>query len=126
MTGPTRLRNFSADKRTATITPIREMRAGETLQPPYRVEATGVQAGEHTIRVTVTSRQSPQGVVAARDHHRLRALNTPGRTHALFGCHGGRLFAGRHAARESIVPCRDMLSCVTKRRLALSVPRTGT
>ena len=37
------------------------MRAGETL-PPFRVEATGALAGEHTLRVTVTSRLSPQGV----------------------------------------------------------------
>lgn len=64
VTGPTQLRNLSPDRRIATIGAIREMRAGETLQPPYRVEVTGTQAGEHAVRVTVTSRFEPQGVTA--------------------------------------------------------------
>ncbi|MFO7903378.1 MAG: DUF7507 domain-containing protein [Planctomycetota bacterium] len=62
ITGPQRGRTVSQDGRTVTVSPIREIRAGETLQPPFRVEATGVQAGEQTLRVTVTSRHSPQGV----------------------------------------------------------------
>ncbi len=36
---------------------------GETI-PSFHVEATGVQVGEHKIRVVVTSQLSPQGVVA--------------------------------------------------------------
>lgn len=62
VSGPGQGRTVSPDGRTVTISPIREMRAGETLKPPFRVEAIGTQAGEQTLRVTVTSRLSPQGV----------------------------------------------------------------
>lgn len=59
--GPERGRNVSADGRTVRVSPIREVRAGEKL-PEFRVEVTGVQVGEHSLRVTVTSRLAPQGV----------------------------------------------------------------
>lgn len=62
ITGPGEVRTVSQDQRTVTISPIREMRAGETLDPPFRVEATGAQTGEQQLQVTVTSRRSPQGV----------------------------------------------------------------
>jgi len=64
VTGPTQLRSLSPDRRIVTIGAIREMRADETLQPPYRLEVAGAQAGEHTLRVTVTSRLEPQGITA--------------------------------------------------------------
>ena len=66
-TGPTQVSSVSPDGRTVRISPVREMRAGETLQPPFRVEATGVQAGEQTLRVTVTSELSPRGVSAQEE-----------------------------------------------------------
>jgi hypothetical protein len=56
-------RNVSADGRTIEVSPVREVRAGESL-PSFHVEATGVQIGEHTMRVTVTSELTPQGVIA--------------------------------------------------------------
>ena len=63
LVGPVARRNVSADRRLVEVSPIREMRAGETV-PSFHVEATGVQVGEHKIRVVVTSQLSPQGVVA--------------------------------------------------------------
>ncbi len=56
-------RNVSADGRTVEVSPIREVRPGETV-PSFHVAATGIQVGEHKIRVMVTSQLSPQGVVA--------------------------------------------------------------
>ena len=64
MSGPGQQRTASPDGRTVTVSPIREMRAGETLQPPFRIDATGTAAGEQALQVTVTSRNSPQGVTA--------------------------------------------------------------
>ncbi len=63
LSGPANLRNTSSDGRTIQVNPIREVRANETL-PPFRLEATGRQAGEQHLKVTVTSRLSPQGVTA--------------------------------------------------------------
>ena len=56
-------RNVSADGRVVEVSPIQEVRAGEAI-PPFHVEATGAQVGEHKFRVVVTSQLSPQGVVA--------------------------------------------------------------
>lgn len=61
--GPGQQRTVSPDNRVVQISPIKEMRAGETL-PPFKVEATGSQVGDQELKVTVTSRLSPQGVVA--------------------------------------------------------------
>jgi uncharacterized repeat protein (TIGR01451 family) len=63
LSGPVARRNVSADGRLVEVSPIREVRAGETI-PSFHVEATGVQVGEYKIRVVVTSQLSPQGVVA--------------------------------------------------------------
>ena len=63
LSGPVARRNVSADGRTVRVSPIHEVRPGETL-PAFRVEATGVQVGDHTMRVVVSSRLSPQGVAA--------------------------------------------------------------
>jgi uncharacterized repeat protein (TIGR01451 family) len=63
LSGPVPRRNVSADGRTIEVSPVREVRAGESL-PSFHVEATGIQVGEHAIRVTVTSDLTPQGVIA--------------------------------------------------------------
>jgi uncharacterized repeat protein (TIGR01451 family) len=63
LAGPVTQRNMSADRRTVEVSPIREVRPGETV-PSFHVAATGIQVGEHKIRVMVTSELSPQGVVA--------------------------------------------------------------
>lgn len=63
LSGPVARRNVSADGRLVQVSPILEVRAGETI-PSFHVEATGVQVGEHKVRVVVTSQLSPQGVVA--------------------------------------------------------------
>jgi uncharacterized repeat protein (TIGR01451 family) len=63
LSGPVARRNVSADGRLVQVSPILEVRAGETI-PSFHVEATGVQVGEYKIRVVVTSQLSPQGVVA--------------------------------------------------------------
>lgn len=63
LSGPVARRNVSADGRLVEVSPIREVRAGETI-PSFHVEATGVQVGEHKLRVVVTSQLSPQGVIA--------------------------------------------------------------
>jgi hypothetical protein len=45
--------------------PVREVFPGETLdRPPYRIEVRGLKAGQHKLRITATSRLSPNGVVA--------------------------------------------------------------
>ncbi len=56
-------RKVSPDGRTIEVSPIKEIRRGET-HPPFQLSATGVQIGDHTLRVSVTSQLSPQGVVA--------------------------------------------------------------
>ncbi|MHB8865213.1 MAG: DUF7507 domain-containing protein [Pirellulaceae bacterium] len=63
LAGPVARRNVSADGRIVEVSPIREVRPGETV-PSFHVAATGIQVGEHKIRVMVTSQLSPQGVVA--------------------------------------------------------------
>jgi uncharacterized repeat protein (TIGR01451 family) len=45
------------------FTPVRQVFAGEQL-PPYRIEVQGVRPGRHKLRLTVTSAQSPGGIVA--------------------------------------------------------------
>jgi hypothetical protein len=40
---------------------IREMRPGEQLPTPYRIEIRGTKTGPHRIRVTATSGLSPAG-----------------------------------------------------------------
>jgi len=64
LVGPVARRNVSADGSTVVVSPILEVRAGETVAPSFNVGAKGVQVGEHKVRVTVTSELSPQGVVA--------------------------------------------------------------
>ena len=49
----------SSDKRTIQYGPIREVRAREKL-PTLRIEAKGTKAGEQTITVNVTSRQTSE------------------------------------------------------------------
>ncbi len=63
-TGPTVPRNISPTGNVVRMNSIKEMRAGEVLAEPFRIDATGVAAGEQTLRVTVTSRLSPQGTKA--------------------------------------------------------------
>jgi uncharacterized repeat protein (TIGR01451 family) len=63
LAGPVARRNVSADGRLVEVSPIREIRPGETV-PSFHVAATGILVGEHKIRVMVTSQLSPQGVVA--------------------------------------------------------------
>ncbi len=41
--------------------PIREMRPGEQLSTPYRLEIRGVRPGSHKVRVTATSTSNPGG-----------------------------------------------------------------
>lgn len=43
--------------------PLRELRPGEQLASPYRVEVQGVRPGRHRLRITATSSSSPQGAV---------------------------------------------------------------
>jgi hypothetical protein len=43
---------------------IREMRPGEQLTTPYRLEVRGLKPGPHRIRVTATSSLSPTGTTA--------------------------------------------------------------
>jgi hypothetical protein len=56
-------RKVSPDGRTIEVSPIKEIRAGET-HPPFQLSTTGVQIGEHKISISVTSQLSPQGVTA--------------------------------------------------------------
>lgn len=63
LSGPVGVLRSSADGRTVEVTPIREMRGQETLQP-FQIEAVGTQAGEHELTVKVVSKRSPEGVVA--------------------------------------------------------------
>ena len=63
LTGPGDRRNVSPDGKTIQVNPIQEVRPGETL-PPFHLEATGQLPGEQVLKVTVTSRLSPQGVTA--------------------------------------------------------------
>jgi uncharacterized repeat protein (TIGR01451 family) len=47
--------------------PIREMRPGERLDTPYRIELRGVKAGRHRIRITAKSELSPAGSMTEVD-----------------------------------------------------------
>ncbi len=62
--GPVARRTVRNNGRLIEVSPIREVRAGETVVPSFHVVAVGAEVGEHKIRVVVTSRLSPQGVVA--------------------------------------------------------------
>ncbi len=61
--GPVAQRTLSPDGKTITVSPINEVRAGETL-PSFRLSVTGQSPGEQTMKVIVQSRLSPQGVTA--------------------------------------------------------------
>ena len=63
LSGPVNVLRTSADGRTVEVTPIREMRAQESLRP-FQVEAIGRQAGDQKLTVKVVSERSPDGVVA--------------------------------------------------------------
>jgi uncharacterized repeat protein (TIGR01451 family) len=63
ISGPVAGRKISPDARTIEVSPINEIRGGETL-PSFHLSATGIQIGDHRIRVSVTSQLSPQGVLA--------------------------------------------------------------
>jgi len=63
LSGPVDGVNVSNDRRTVQVTPIRELRAHESLAP-FKVEALGTAAGNQALSVRVTSQQAPQGVVA--------------------------------------------------------------
>ena len=60
--GPVAGRKVSPDGRTIEVSPIKEIRAGETIRS-FQLTATGVQIGDHTLRVSVTSQLSRQGVM---------------------------------------------------------------
>jgi uncharacterized repeat protein (TIGR01451 family) len=64
--GPVVAAGNSPDGRTVQMTPIKEVRAGEKLNPFY-IEVRGVRIGKHTLRVRADSRQSPQAVEAQED-----------------------------------------------------------
>ncbi len=52
----------SDDKRVIEITPIAELRAGETM-PAYTLEVTAQVAGQHRVRVEAISQRSPTAVI---------------------------------------------------------------
>jgi uncharacterized repeat protein (TIGR01451 family) len=58
-TPPTALSGSAID-----FAPIREMRPGERLDTPYRIELRGVKAGRHRIRITAKSELSSSGSMA--------------------------------------------------------------
>jgi hypothetical protein len=60
--GPTALASRSQDGRSADVTPITELAAGEKVV--YRITATGRQAGKQQLRVTVKSKLAPAGITA--------------------------------------------------------------
>ena len=65
LSGPVAARNQSQDGRTIEVTPIAEMRVGESLnRNPFYIEVRGVEIGKHTVKVTVDSLQSLQPVEA--------------------------------------------------------------
>jgi hypothetical protein len=55
----------SGDGRTIQLTPIAELRQGETIRLSF--EARGRQIGKHTVKVTVDSYRSAKPVVAETD-----------------------------------------------------------
>jgi uncharacterized repeat protein (TIGR01451 family) len=61
LTGPTGARGTSTDGRTIQLTPVAEMRAGETLAP-YRVEVTAMRGGKFRLRAEVTSLRSEKTI----------------------------------------------------------------
>jgi uncharacterized repeat protein (TIGR01451 family) len=64
--GPVGAQAISPDGRTVEVTPIRVVRAGETLAPFY-VDVRGVQIGKHVVTARVTSFRSPGPVQAQTD-----------------------------------------------------------
>ncbi len=63
LSGPVAGRRVSPDGQKVTVNPVLEMRPGERLNP-FRVEATGVREGDHTLEVRVSSESNPDGVTA--------------------------------------------------------------
>jgi uncharacterized repeat protein (TIGR01451 family) len=66
LNGPVVARRLSDDKRTIEVTPIAEVRPGETLNPFY-LEARGTRIGKHTVKVRVDSFRSTQPIEAETD-----------------------------------------------------------
>ncbi len=64
--GPVGARSMSDDRRTIEVTPIAEVRAGETLNPFY-LDVRGTRIGKHTLKVRVDSFRSTQPVEAEED-----------------------------------------------------------
>jgi uncharacterized repeat protein (TIGR01451 family) len=64
--GPVGAQSRSEDGRTIELTPIAELRAGETLNP-FRIEVRGIRIGKHTVRVTVDSFRSTRPVEGEED-----------------------------------------------------------
>ncbi|QDU96443.1 DUF11 domain-containing protein [Lignipirellula cremea] len=62
--GPARFQRL--DGNTILLAPIREMRAQERMTG-FRVEATATEIGQFTVKATVRSQRSPQGVVAEQE-----------------------------------------------------------
>jgi hypothetical protein len=60
--GPTAMASRSQDGHSADITPITEFLPGEKVV--YRITATGRQAGQQQLRVSVKSKLAPEGVTA--------------------------------------------------------------
>jgi hypothetical protein len=64
--GPTAIARVAPDGRSADITPVAEIGAGETLAA-YKIDATGTAAGKQTVRVTVKSKLTAAGVSATSE-----------------------------------------------------------
>ena len=69
-TSPTPVANASAA--AIDFAPVREMRPGEQLLTPYRLEIRGVKPGTHKLRVTATSSLLPAGAATEADATELR------------------------------------------------------
>lgn len=68
LSGPVAARSQSQDGRTVEVTPIAELRAGESLnRKPFYIEVRGVTVGKYTMKVSVDSLQSAQPVEAQVD-----------------------------------------------------------
>jgi uncharacterized repeat protein (TIGR01451 family) len=64
--GPVTARGMSNDRRTIQLTPIAEIRAGETLPAMY-VDVTGVRIGKHVFKVQVDSYRSGKPIEVEED-----------------------------------------------------------
>jgi len=68
LSGPVAARSQSQDGRTVEVTPIAELRPGESLnRNPFYIEIRGVNVGKYTVKVTVDSLRSDQPVEAQVD-----------------------------------------------------------